>query len=147
MGGSLVIGPRFDALATTAGQLLRYGAAGLALNLALYLGYLGLTALDLSPRMAATLCFLAGIPLSFAAHRRVTFRAGAVSPGRKALFALAYLLAYAGNMLGLYLLVDLWQLPHQAVQLFLILLIAACLFVTQKLLIFRPDRAPLGLAS
>lgn len=131
----------------TIGQLLRYGAAGLAINLLLYLGYLIGTELGLTPRVAATLAFLTGVPLSFAAHRRVTFRAGQVSSTRKALFALAYLLAYATNMLGLYLLVDLWHLPHQAVQLGLILAIAAGLFLIQKLLIFRPAGDPARLPS
>ena len=127
---------------TRPGEVLRFAATGLTLNLALYLAYLLLTELGLTARAAATLCFLAGIPLSFALHRRLTFRAPAVRPGRKALFALAYLTAYGVNMLGLYLLVDIWGLPHQAVQLFLIFLIAAGLFLFQKTLVFRD--APRG---
>lgn len=131
----------------TSGQLLRYAGGGLAVNLTLYLAYLLLTEFTLTPRVAATLCFLGGIPLSFAAHRRVTFRAAAVAPSRKVLFAIAYLLAYGVNMLGLYLLVELWQLPHRWVQLFLILLIAGCLFLVQKLLIFRDTSRPIRLPS
>ena len=125
------------ALLTSSGQVLRFAATGLAINLALYLAYLLLTELGLTARAAATLCFLAGIPVSFALHRRLTFRSPDVRPSRKALFAMAYLIAYGVNMLGLYLLVDIWGLPHQAVQLFLILLIAAGLFLMQKTLVFR----------
>lgn len=124
---------------TRPGQVLRFAATGLAINFALYLAYLLLTELSLTARAAATLCFLAGVPLSFALHRRVTFRSPEVTPGRKALFALAYLLAYGVNMLGLYVFVDIWGLPHQAVQLFLIFLIAVGLFLTQKTLVFRDD--------
>ncbi|MBT8424767.1 MAG: GtrA family protein, partial [Silicimonas sp.] len=56
------------------GQLGRFGVVGLALNAALYLFYLALTAMGIAPVVASTIAFIVGVPLSLTAHRRITFR-------------------------------------------------------------------------
>ena len=111
--------------------------AGLAVNLALYLAYLGLTALGIAPLVAATIVFLTGIPVSLAAHGRFTFRVADVPRTRKILFAAAYLIGYGTQIGTLSLLHYGLGLPHQAAQLIATLIVAAVLFVFQKALVFR----------
>ena len=123
-------------LLSVAAQLVRFAWVGVCVNVILYGVYLALTGLYFSPKVAATLVFACGIPLSFVSHSRVTFRVVDLPLIRQARFVLAYITAYLLNIAGLHLFVDIMALPHQVVQAGLIILIAGCLFLAQKFWIF-----------
>lgn len=118
-------------------QLARYGTAGLAVNGALYLVYLGFTALGLTPVVASSLVFALGVPVSLTAHRRFTFRVREVSTARKGLFALGYLVGYGVQIGTLSALHHGLGLPHPIAQLVAIVAVALVLFVYQKHVVFK----------
>ncbi|NND17779.1 MAG: GtrA family protein [Silicimonas sp.] len=119
------------------GQLGRFGVVGLALNAALYLFYLALTAMGIAPVVASTIAFIVGVPLSLTAHRRITFRVGEISKARKAGFAALYLAAYVtqiGVLSGLHYGLGV---PHPLAQAVAICMAALCTFFIQKRAIFQ----------
>jgi putative flippase GtrA len=119
-------------------QFARFGTVGVVVNIALFGVYLTITSLGLDPVPASALCFLLGVPVSFLAHSRITFVFGAgASLGRKAIFAGAYLAAFLLQTGGLYALHDLGGFPHRPAQLFMMCVVAAFLFLVQKLVVFR----------
>lgn len=119
------------------GQIARYGIAGLLVNLALYGFYLLVVAFGLTPIVASTLAFALGIPISLTTHRRFTFRANAVSTGRKALFVLSYVLGYIVKIVTLLALYHGLGLPHQLAQAVAICVVAAVLFVSHRRIVFQ----------
>lgn len=121
----------------TVSQLGRFGVVGLALNGVLYLFYLVLTGYGLSPVAASTLAFAAGVPISLAAHRRITFRVPDITTRRKLAFVLVYVLAYGAQIGTLSALHHGAGLPHPLAQAIAIVAAALCLFVVQKTAIFR----------
>lgn len=124
-------------LVRTAWQLVRFGGVGVAINVVLYLIYLGIVGLGADPKVAFTLTFLMGTPLSFYSHYRVSFLAeGAGGLPAFVRFLVIHFSGYFLNLGGLYLLVDVAGLPHAPVQAGMVLCVAAFGFVTQKLWVF-----------
>lgn len=124
-------------VARVTGQIMRYGLAGVAINLALYILYLVLTAIGLAPLLASTLVFVLGVPISLKVHGQFTFRAGPVGRGRALAFAGFYGVGYLvqiGMLAGLH---HGLGLAHQLAQAVAIVTVAATLFVLQKTLVFR----------
>ena len=121
----------------TFGQIGRFGVVGLALNGALYLFYLFLTWTGITPIAASTIAFVVGVPLSLTAHRRVTFRVGTISNGRKLGFVALYLAAYIGQIGTLAGLHHGLGVPHPLAQAIAILAAAAITFTIQKRAIFQ----------
>jgi putative flippase GtrA len=118
-------------------QFSRYAVVGLASNLLLYMLYLLMTSFGLGHKTAATVLYLMGTLVTFAFNRGWTFsHAGSVSPALIRYF-LVYVGGYLVNLGSLYLLVDRFGMPHQAVQAALILIIAVGLFTAHKLWVFR----------
>lgn len=130
------IGPAFS-LQRIIGQLVRYGFVGVAINLVLYLLYLVLTKLGSEPLLAATMCFLLGVPVSLIAYGRIIFKINQVSMARRFVFAFGYLVGYGMQIGGLYLLYMIIGLPHQFAQLAMMVIVALFLFCVQKFLVFR----------
>ncbi len=129
------------ARARTLSQLLRYGAVGLASNVALYVVYLGLTATGLGHKLAMSLVYGAGVALTFFVNGRWTFTAGSLGGATFARYVTAYALGYALNLALLWLLVDVGGWPHATAQGLLILVVAVCLFLLHKFWVFRPPSA------
>lgn len=125
------------ALRAVPGQLVRYAIAGLALNAALYLAYLGLTALDVRPLVASSLTFVVGVPLSFIAHARFSFVQKQVPVSRRLLFVISYIVGYILQIATLATLHIRLGLTHQLSQLIAVVLVALFLFTFQKFLVFR----------
>jgi putative flippase GtrA len=119
-------------------QILRFAAVGLSSNGLLYLAYLGLTAIGVSPRSAMTLAYGAGVLQTFAFNRRWTFRHRGA--GRPALirYAATYILGYFINLVGLIVLVGRLGFPHQIVQAGMIISLAVLTFLLQRYWVFRP---------
>lgn len=127
-------------LSQTFGQLARYGLSGLVINGLLYGLYLGLAWFGMLPWHAATICFAAGIPLSYATHRRYTFQNAQSSALQKLMFTVAYISAYFLQISGLYLLYSIGEIPHQLAQITMMVVVALWLFFVQKFLIFRGEK-------
>jgi putative flippase GtrA len=123
-------------------QVFSYGLIGVLTNGLLYACYLGLTALGLAPAMAMTVCYVGGIALSYLLNAHLTFRHGAGLDASLVRFILAYLAGYGFNLAGLRWGVQVMAWPHECVQLVLILLTAALLFVLQKFWVFPSASAP-----
>lgn len=123
-------------------QLFSYGLIGVFTNGVIYGCYLGLTALDVAPWLAMTICYVSGVLLSYLLNGRLTFRQGAGFDATLLRFVLAYVAGYGFNFAGLRLGVEVLGLPHQGVQFVLILLTAALLFVFLKFWVFPSASAP-----
>lgn len=95
------------------GRLLRYGIVGLTTNGALYLAFIALLRLGVGPTVAAGLCYVLGVALSYALNRRWTF-ASEASHGRDLpRFLLAYGIGLASTMATITLLLR-WLRPELA---------------------------------
>jgi putative flippase GtrA len=124
---------------STARQFARYAVVGFASNALLYLGYLGLAAQRVGPKLAMTFMYVIGVALTFAFNKHWTF--GNHSKGSHVFFryCLVYGAGYALNFVALLGLVDRLHFPHEVVQGLLILVVAAILFLLQKFWVFGPD--------
>ena len=120
------------------GTFARFAAVGVVSNVALYLGYLGLTLARFGPKFAMTVCFVGGVLLSFALNRSWSFKSK--SPTHRSLprYALTYAGGYVVNLAGLVAFVDWWGFPHQIVQACLIVVVAVLMFVAQRTWVFGP---------
>ena len=126
-------------------QLFRYATVGLISNIVGYIIYIGLTFVNLEPKLAMTLTYGVGVLQTFLFNRRWSFRfTGTVAPALVRYIA-AYASGYFINLLALMLLVDRMGLSHVLVQGFMILIIATMLFLAQKYWVF--PRAPASDAS
>jgi putative flippase GtrA len=123
-------------------QLVRYGIVGLASNAFGYLLYLGLTYLDMGPKLAMSLLYGVGVLQTFVFNKKWSFRfEGAATPALVR-YATVYAMGYVIQFLALMLLVDRMGLPHQWVMGVLILFMALLLFIAQKFWVFRLTPAP-----
>lgn len=122
-------------------QMLRFAVVGLASNAVLYLVYLGMTAVALGPKLAMSLVYAIGVTQTFLFNKRWTFN----HAGRHDTAFIRYVTVYAGgylvNLLVLVWLVDSLGYPHQIVQGVMILVLAGCFFVLQKIWVFKVSEA------
>lgn len=118
-------------------QALRFAIVGLVSNAVLYGVYLGITAAGVGPKLAMSLGYAIGVAQTFLFNKRWTF--GHVGHFDAAL--VRYILLYAGgyfaNLLVLAWLVDGYGYPHQIVQGVMILTLAGCFFILQKIWVFK----------
>lgn len=121
----------------TPDQFWRYGAVGLASNLALYGLYLVMTGWGMPPKLAMTLLYAAGTAQTFVLNKHWSFRSSGPAAAQFRRYVLAYALGYGLNLFGLHLLVDILHWPHQVAQGILIIAIAMMLFLLQKFWVFR----------
>lgn len=103
----------------------------------LYVGYLGLTAVGFEVKTAMTLIYAAGVLLTFVFNRNWSFGSHGEINSTFIRYAIAYTLGYGVNWVALFVLVDSFHLPHQAVQIVLIFCVAALLFFLLKFWVFR----------
>jgi putative flippase GtrA len=118
-------------------QLLRYGVVGVASNLLLYVGYLGLGALGFGVKTAMTLVYAVGVTLTFVFNRKWSFGSKDALKSTFIKYVAAYAIGYGVNWLALFVLVDGLHFPHQIVQIVMIFCVAAMLFVLLKWWVFR----------
>lgn len=118
-------------------QFARYCIVGLGSNLVLYLAYLGLTALGVTPKLAMSLLYVLGVLQTFVFNKRWTFAHRGAHGAAFYRYCTAYATGYLLNLAALYLLVDLQGYPHQIIQAVMIVLLAMMLFAAQKFWVFR----------
>ena len=118
-------------------ELVRYVAVGLAVNGVLYGAYLLLTANLVGPKVAASLVYWMGIPLSFTSHRTLTFRATGDRLPQLVRFGILYVAVWGIDMAVLAVAVDRGHLPHAPVEAGLIVANAILLYGGQRGWVFR----------
>lgn len=118
-------------------QFLRYGAVGVVTNLLLYLLFVVLNAIGLTPIWAMTGSFAAGCVLTYFAHGRYSFRYGATNPALLVKYVFVYGSAYALNLTGLWFGTERLGLPPRLVQIALVVLIGVYLFLLARFVVFR----------
>jgi len=123
-------------------ELIRYGIVGISLNSLMYLAYLILTSLYLSPYYALLFLYPLGVLIGFLGHRRISFKKSSNGLNFFELlkYIFIYILGFLLNSLLLYVFVDKGGYPHQLVQLMSIFVVAAFLFVSLKFFVFTPER-------
>ena len=119
------------------GSLVRFAVVGVVSNVALYVAYVGVTFMGVGPKLAMTLCFVAGVLFSFVLNRNWSFKSASPTGGALLRYAITYLLGYLLNLAGLLLFVDGWGFPHEIVQACLIAVVAVLMFVAQRAWVFR----------
>lgn len=125
------------------GQLTRYAIVGVGVNALFFVAYLGLTTAGVGHIAAMTTTYALGTVVSFALNKEWTFRSRDALSGPLLRFVAVYSLGYGVNFTGLRILVDRLNLPHQASQAALIVLVAAILFLLQRNWVFRRSSSSL----
>ena len=120
-------------------QLFSYGMIGIAVNLAAYLSYLFVTYLGGTPKLTMSVLYVVTAFVSFLGNKKLTFahRGGLLGSGLR--FSIAHFFGYLINLGLLFVLVDKYGYPHQAVQICAIIIVAIFLFLTFKLFVFRDE--------
>lgn len=118
-------------------QLLIYVFIGFASNVLGYLVYLLITHLGLAPKFAMTVLYGACASAGFFGNRSLTFsyKGGMISSGLR--YLVAHFVGYLMNLAILIVFVDKLGYPHQLVQAMAVFIVAAYLFVSFKLFVFR----------
>ena len=118
-------------------HLFSYGIVGIAVNLAAYLSYFFVTYLGGTPKLTMSVLYVVTAFVSFLGNRKLTFdyKGGLLGSGLR--FSIAHFFGYLINLGLLFVLVDKLAYPHQAVQVFAIIIVAIFLFLTFKLFVFR----------
>lgn len=118
-------------------QFLRYGAVGVVTNLILYLLFVVLNAVGLTPIWAMTASFAAGCVLTYFAHGRYSFRYGATNLALLVKYVFVYGSAYALNLTGLWFGTARLGLSPRLVQVAMVVLIGVYLFLLARFVVFR----------
>ena len=123
-------------------ELVRYGLVGISLNSLMYLAYLILTSLYLSPYYALLFLYPLGVLIGFLGHRRISFKKSSNCYNFFELlkYIFIYILGFLLNSLLLYVFVEEIGYSHQLVQLVSIFVVAAFIFVSLKFFVFTPER-------
>jgi len=121
-------------------QAIRYGVVGVLNNLFGYLIYLLITYLWLDPKVAISILYPVGALTAYFGHSKYAFS----YQGRNAIalmrYGFAHFVGYSTNLLMLFILSDMLQFPHQAVQALAILVVAGILFIMFKYFVFpKPE--------
>ncbi len=123
-------------------QFVRYAIVGLSSNAVLYLIYLVVTSFGIGHKTAMTLLYPVGILQTFLINRRWTFNHTGRVPVSFFRYVVSYVIGYLINLAALYVLVDAFGLPHQAVQGVLIFVVAGAIFMLQKFWVFSKEKRP-----
>nr|WP_315202817.1 GtrA family protein [uncultured Albidiferax sp.] len=119
-------------------QLIRYAIIGILNNAIAYVLYLVLTYHGMGHKLAMSLLYCLGVAQTFYFNRRWTFEHSGHMSSALIRYISVYGLGYIFNLAMLVLLVDRLGLPHQWVQATAVFVIAAFLFLAQKIWVFSP---------
>lgn len=121
----------------TMGELIRFGIVGVVHNLLGYLVYLLVTWLGADPKIAVAILYPLGTTVSYLANRRWTFNDKEEVGRSMTRYAAMHLFGYCLNLAIIAVGVDVLAFPHQLVQLFAMVLLAAMFFIMSKFLVFN----------
>lgn len=123
------------------GSFVRFAIVGTGSNAALYVAYLGMTALGVGPKTAMTIAFALGVVVTFALNRAWSFRSRREPGGAFARYVLTYVAGYALNFAALVLLVDVAGYRHELVQGLMVVVVAVVMFLLQRHWVFAEPTA------
>lgn len=119
-------------------EMVGFALVGIGVNAIGYCVYLLLTWSGVPPLLAVTILYPVGVAASFIGNRQLTF----THEGNTASAAVRYLLVQLGGyLINLFLLLvftEQFGLSHQLAQAVAIVVVAAYLFVTLRVFVFRP---------
>ena len=115
----------------------RFVIVGLGSNATLYVGFLVITALGMEHKVAMTLCYIAGVILSFTLNRFWTFQSKGQQGTQFIRFIIVYFIGYIVNLIILILFVDFFEFTHQWIQLCAMFILVLYFFAAQRLWVFR----------
>ena len=121
-------------------QFISYFVIGVSVNVTLYAVYLLLADTLMESRSAMTVTYCAGVLLSFALNRKITFRFRGDNGSALLRYAGAYAIGYVINFAGLWLLVDHYGIAHEIAQGVIMLVLVVVLFLLLRYWVF-PARA------
>ena len=114
-------------------QIVKFFIVGVTSNGIGYILYLIATMfLGLGHKIAMTGLYASGMALSFYINRKWTFRSDGTIRRSAGRFLIVYALGYIINLFLLFVFVDLGEFPHQLIQAFAIVFMAAYFFVVNK---------------
>lgn len=117
--------------------MIRYGALGLATNVAGYMLFLLATHFGAEPKLAMSVLYLIGASASFAGNRIWTFSDdGPLLPAAAKVIA-THLVGWAFNYAILYIWADRLGYPYALIQAVAIVLVAGFVFLCFRFLIFN----------
>lgn len=116
-----------------------YARNGVILNLFGYIIYILMTSLGCDPFLTITITYPIGIMLSFYFHNRYTFNSIKKNKRLTSIFKylFVYLLGYLINILILFVFHKKLLFPHEAVQVFSIIVISLVLFSLNRKYVFK----------
>nr|CAD6436797.1 GtrA family protein [Rhizobium sp. Q54] len=118
-------------------QLVRFGALGVVTNVLGYVLYLGITYVGAGPKAAMSVLYCVGVGINFIGSRTWVFRSDTSMLGASIRYVGAYAVGYGVNYGILMAFVDRLGYPHAVVQAVAIVIVACCLYITLKFLVFR----------
>ncbi|MDT8281866.1 MAG: GtrA family protein [Gammaproteobacteria bacterium] len=121
----------------SARQLLIYGLVGVASNFSAYMAYLLITYSGGTPKITMSVLYVTTAMVSYYGNRKLTFEHKGCILKSGLRFFLAHCLGYFINLCMLFFLVDKLGYPHQWVQILAIIVVAAFLFITFKIFVFK----------
>lgn len=131
---------QWDKIYNLSKELIRYGVVGILQNSFGYFLYLILTWVGIDPKIVVAVSYPIGVYLSFVGNKNFTFKMrgnGKASTNHILLkYIKVHISAYVMNLVLLFVFADIFGYPHQIVQLFCILIVAAYLFLMFKLYVF-----------
>jgi putative flippase GtrA len=123
-------------------QLFSFAVIGISVNAALYAVYLLLTYAVMGSRSAMTITYCAGVLISFTLNRRITFRFRGNNSSTLLRYVGAYVLGYAINLAGLWLLVDHFGIAHEIAQGEIMAVLVVVLFLLLRYWVFPARASP-----
>ncbi|WGS54150.1 GtrA family protein [Paraburkholderia sp. D15] len=120
----------------TSKQLARFVAVGIASNAILYVLYLAATSIGIGHKVAMTALFALGIVQTFVFNKKWSFQHSGSNGSAFIRYLGAYCAAYCINLAAMMIFVDRYHISDRLVQAVMIVVVAAFMFVAQRLWVF-----------
>lgn len=118
---------------------LRYLITGSAMSAAIYLGYLGATALSVSPVLAISVIYPFAVGASYFLNRRFTFHSSRGHRESTWRFLLAHTSGYLLNVGLLWVFTHFTLIDHRVAEALVIVTVGMFLFVVLRVFVFPND--------
>lgn len=117
-------------------RLLRYTMVGIVSNGVLYLGYIGLTALNALPEVASAVLFVVGVSATYIINRGWSFKSSEAHGWAAPRYAATYLIGLGVQVGALAFTYRVFDAPHQLAQLFAMGCAAGSIFALLNFWVF-----------
>jgi len=118
---------------------LRYLLTGSGMSTAIYLGYLGATAIEISPVWAISLIYPAAVGVSYFLNRRFTFTSARRHRESTWRFILAHTAGYLLNVGLLWVFTRFTLIDHKVAEALVLVTVGMFLFVVLRVFVFPSE--------